>query len=84
MKQGTTDLLASERGTLCVLLVLASTVLVVLKILTAEQWLTYTQWICITLVASKTVTGAIRTFKETPAADVPQARVVSDNPPSSP
>lgn len=83
MKQGTLDLLSSERGTLCVLLVLASTILVILKILTAEQWLTYTQWICITLVASKTVTGAIETLKGPPSPPppaIPTATVVSGAP----
>lgn len=81
MKQGTLDLLSSERGTICVLLVLASTILVITGFLTAEQWLTYTQWICVTLVASKTVTGAIETLRGPAPAPLPEARVV---PPSSP
>lgn len=63
MKQGVVDLLNSERGVLCLTLVLAATALVILKLLTPAQWLTYTQWICVTLVASKTVTGAIETMR---------------------
>lgn len=70
MKQGVVDLLNSERGVLCIALVLASTVLVLLKLLTPAQWVTYTQWICVTLVASKTVTGAIETLRA-PAAVSP-------------
>ncbi len=85
MKQGTIDLLSSERGTLCLLLVLASTVLVLMGKLTAEQWLTYTQWICVTLVAAKTITGAVETMKSAPApADpLPTATAVKINPSSS-
>lgn len=82
IKQGTLDLLASERGTLCMLLVIASTLLVVTGYLTAEQWLTYTQWICVTLVASKTITGAIQHMKA-PGEPIPAARVVSEAPPSA-
>jgi hypothetical protein len=82
MKQGALDLLSSERGTLCILLVLASTVLVIMGRLTADQWLTYTQWICVTLVASKTVTSAIYAMKK-PTNAVPEARVVSEGPTTS-
>jgi hypothetical protein len=68
MKQGVVDLFNSERGVLCVMLVIASTILIILKLLTPEQWLTYTQWICVTLVASKTVTGAIETLRAQPVS----------------
>lgn len=74
MKGGLLDLLSSERGTLCVLLVVISTILVIVGTLTADQWLDYTKWICVTLVVSKTVTGAMETMKGPP---IPVARVVS-------
>jgi hypothetical protein len=66
MHQGLKDLLASERGALCVLLVLASLVLVVLGRLTVDAWLAYTKWIATVLVASKTVTGALETWVAAP------------------
>lgn len=61
MKQGAIDLLNSERGVLCVLLVIAVTVLVIVGKVSADDWLNYTKWIAITLVASKTVTSALET-----------------------
>jgi len=59
---GITDLLESERGIICILLIIASTVLVIVGKLTAEDWLTYTKWIAVTLIASKTVTGTVETI----------------------
>lgn len=55
------DLLNSEHGALCVALVIASTILVVVGKITGADWLAYTKWIAVTLVASKTVTGALET-----------------------
>ncbi len=84
MTGGTKDLLASERGTLCMLLVVAATVLAIVGIINADQWLAYTKWICVALVASKTVTGTIETLKGSKpeaAADpapIPIATVVKD------
>lgn len=71
MKQGTIDLLNSERGALCVLLVLASAIFVIVGKLPVADWIKYTQVIAVTLVASKTVTGAIETM--TPATPTPSA-----------
>lgn len=59
---GLTDLLESERGIICVLLITASTILVIVGKLSAEDWLTYTKWIAVTLIASKTVTGTVETI----------------------
>ena len=62
MKAGTVDLLNSERGTLCVVLVIASTILVALAKISPEAWLEYTKWIAVTLVAGKTITSALETM----------------------
>ena len=62
MHQGLKDLLSSERGTLCILLIIASTVLVLVGKLDAQTWITFVKWIGTILVASKTVTGAIETW----------------------
>lgn len=72
MQQGFKDLLASERGALCVLLVVASTALVIAGKLGVDAWLTYTKWIATVLVASKTVTGAIETWTGSNAPPVGQ------------
>lgn len=63
MKQGTIDLLNSERGTLCVLLVLAATILAIIGLLAVDEWVSYTKWIATVLVASKTVTAAVETMR---------------------
>lgn len=73
MMQGGRDLIASERGFLCIVLVLTSTVLALVGKIPADQWLEYTKWIAVTLVASKTVTGAVETMV---ARTIPEARVV--------
>ena len=67
MANGITDLIESERGILTILLVVAVTLLAIAKIVTGEQWLAYTQAVAIALVASKTVTGAIETWKSSKA-----------------
>lgn len=59
---GLTDLLQSERGIISILLIVASTILVVIGVLPIEEWLTYTKWIAVTLIASKTVTGVMETY----------------------
>lgn len=62
MHQGLKDLLLSERGTICVLLIAASTFLVVIGRLDIASWLVFAKWIATVLVASKTVTGAVETW----------------------
>lgn len=81
MKTGTVDLLNSERGTLCVVLVIASTILVALGKISAQEWLEYTKWIAVTLVAGKTITSAIETMTsaktdQAAVATLPTAQVV--------
>ncbi len=65
---GATDLLESERGVVCILLLGAVTILVIVGKLTGDQWLTYTQLVVGILVASKTVTGVVETITNKPAA----------------
>ena len=57
----------------CIFLALVVTVLVVLGKLTGADWITYTKWLAITLVASKTVTGAVETMAGKPQAPAPPA-----------
>ena len=59
--QGIKDLIASERGVFAIVLVLLVTVLTVLQIVTGADWLAYTKWIAVALIASKTLTGAVET-----------------------
>ena len=61
MKQGTVDLLNSERGAFCVAILVLGTVLVAMRILTGADWISLVKWIAITLVISKTATGALET-----------------------
>jgi hypothetical protein len=75
VKQGTIDLLNSERGVLCLLLVVASTIFVLVGKLAVADWISYTQTITIALVASKTVTGVVETMKN---PKIPNATVVSE------
>ena len=60
--QGARDLADSERGIFCLLLLVAATALAVLKIITGADWLMFAKWLAVTLVASKTATGAIETW----------------------
>lgn len=59
MPQGLKDLLGSERGVITLLLLVASIVLVIAKAITVEEWLSFTKWIVMALVLSKTVTGTV-------------------------
>lgn len=60
--QGAKDLIASERGVFCVLILIAVTILAILKVVSGTDWLDFTKWLTVTLVASKTVTGAVETW----------------------
>jgi hypothetical protein len=77
MMTGATDLLESERGVVCILLLLAVTILVVLGKLTGEQWLSYTQFVVGILVASKTITGMVETVKNGKSDGKPANPVVT-------
>lgn len=60
MTGGVKDLLASERGAWCLALALVALGLVLIKILTGSEWVTFMQWVTTILVASKTVSGVSR------------------------
>ena len=60
--QGLIDLLASERGVAWLLLLAVTTVLFVMRLLGADQWIDFAKYITITLIASKTVTTAVETY----------------------
>ncbi len=64
--QGARDLLGSERGAFCVVLLLAATALVVLGKLDGSAWLEFMKYLAVTLVASKTVTSALETYSAKP------------------
>lgn len=68
MPQGLKDLLGSERGVICLLLLLTSIGLVLVGVITFEQWLDYTKWIVMALVLSKTVTTSVETLAARPGA----------------
>jgi hypothetical protein len=51
-----------ERGLFCILILVAVTTLAILKIVSGADWLDFAKWLTVTLVASKTITGAVETF----------------------
>lgn len=57
--KGAKDLFDSERGVFALIVLACVTVLCVIRFVTGEQWLEYTKWITITLIASKTVTTTL-------------------------
>jgi hypothetical protein len=61
--QGGKDLIASERGFFCILVLVACSALAILHIITGGDWLDFAKWLVVTLVASKTLTGAVETIK---------------------
>ena len=65
--QGARDLLASERGVFCILVVVACTILVLFGHVTGDKWIELIKWVAISLVITKTVTGAM----ESRAAAIP-------------
>jgi hypothetical protein len=70
--KGVKDLLDSERGVLCLALLMAATLLAFLGKLPVLDWLTFAKWLAMTLVVSKTFTGAVETWT-TPAQQPPTA-----------
>jgi hypothetical protein len=56
---GGRDLLASERGMWCIALATIALALVLLEVLSGAEWVSFMQWVTITLVVSKTVTGVM-------------------------
>lgn len=57
--QGAKDLIASERGFFCLLVLLSATVLAVVGAITGQSWLDFAKWLTLALVASKTATTAV-------------------------
>jgi hypothetical protein len=79
---GAKDLWASERGVFAIALVVLVTLLLAIGRVTAEQWISYTQWIAVALIAGKTVSHAVeaRRWQQQPnnaPPTVPPASVVS-------
>lgn len=66
-----TDLWRSERGLLCLALIIAATVLAAMSVLTTAEWLDYTKWIFLTYVVGKSVTSAVETIKGQPIPPAP-------------
>lgn len=62
-----TDLWKSERGLVCVALIIAATVLTGLGKLTVPEWKDYTLYLFYGYAAAKTITGAVQIAKGTPA-----------------
>ncbi len=79
------DLWQSERGLVAIALIIAGTVLRVTGGITADQWLSYTQWVFGIYVAGKTITGTTAMLTSTPTSQ-PAPHVTSDHvdPPASP
>lgn len=61
------DLFASERGFLTLGIIIAATVLAAMAVMTVDQWTSFVQFIFVTYVGGKTVTGAVQILKGTPA-----------------
>jgi hypothetical protein len=73
--RGLRDLLSSERGAWCAVVLIISIVFMLTRQLTSESWIDLIKFLTMVLVASKTVTTAVetRTLKE---PQIPPARVV--------
>lgn len=59
---GLKDLLYSERGVFCILLVVASTVLAAFGVITGQMWIDFNKYLAIALVGGKTLTTAVETY----------------------
>lgn len=86
---GASDLLSSERGIFCIASLIAATVLVALGKLDAPAWIDFMKYLVGVLVASKTATAVMRTYKypptpSSPAPTIPDARLVKDQTPDAP
>lgn len=67
MMAGGHDLIASERGMWCICLAVVALILVLMKVLTGAEWVSFMQWVTITLVAAKTASGITRTRSQAEA-----------------
>lgn len=73
---GVKDLLASERGVFAIAVTLFASGLVYVDKMTVAQWIDFTQWIALTLIASKTFTTAAEIFKRPGAAATTQPPLI--------
>lgn len=65
MTGGVNDLLSSERGAWCIVLLIVATGLVLIGKITGEKWLEFVGHITGLLVASKTITTAVEARSKT-------------------
>lgn len=82
-----TGLWNSEKGILGVALIIGATLLVTLGHITADKWISYTEWIFAFYVGGKTLQGAASVLASRPAAAPAQsssgpAVAVVNNPPA--
>lgn len=61
---GLYDLLKSERGVFSIIVLLCCTAMTLMGRLTPDEWMDYTKWLSTVLIASKTVTTAVETYKK--------------------
>jgi hypothetical protein len=66
MPQGFHDVLASARGFVCCFLLLVAIALLLAGVLSADQWISFTQWLVAGLLLARTVTGTVDRFIGTP------------------
>jgi len=73
------DLFGSERGLLCLVLIISSTVLTALGHISYTDWREYTLYIFGTYVVGKTATGVATIMRSGPAAPAPQPAPAPSN-----
>ncbi len=61
-----TDIWHSERGLICVLILITATILCAIGRMTVDQWTTTVQWTFGTYVVGKTATGIMESVKNKP------------------
>lgn len=71
--KGAKDLIESERGIFCILVLIAATILAIVKVITGEVWGALVKWIALSLVMSKTATGALDQWLKPEAVQPPTA-----------
>lgn len=77
----------SKRGMLCLALIIAATVLAVLSVFSADQWIDYTKWIFGFYVGGESITAAaqhIASAKKTAATEEVTATFKSTEPVAPP
>lgn len=69
--KGFSDLVESERGVFCIMILIAVTLLAIVKVISGADWVNFTKWLTVTLVGSKTLTTAVDLWKNGQAQPVP-------------